>query len=194
MTVIVTSVGYPGAGKSVVAAWMEESGVPVVSMGDQLRDRFQDQDKDKLKKDLGVSNASSLLGKWATQQRDKYGPDVVAKWTSEYIEDYVDSDIVFVDGLRSNKERTLFEDRFTSVYIILVEASREIRLERIKNRGREGESDFTAQDLEQRDSREEEWGLSEVVQSVDYEIENEYSMKHFQSRISEVFTDIQQEV
>lgn len=194
MTVIIMSVGYPGAGKSVVAHWMEESGVPVVSMGDQLRDRFQDQDKDKLERDLGASNASSLLGKWATQQRDKYGSDIVAKWTSNYIEDDVDSDIVFVDGLRSNKERTLFEDRFSSVYIILVEASREIRLERIKNRGREGESDFTTQDLEQRDSREEEWGLSEVVQSVDYKIENESSMKHFQSRISEIFTDIQQEV
>lgn len=192
MVTIITSVGYPAAGKSVVADWMEESGITVVSMGDQLRSRFENQDKEKLKEELDTSNTSSLLGKWATQQRKIHGSDVVAQWTAEHIEN-VDSDTVFVDGLRSNEELSRFQERFDSVYVILVEASRETRLERIRNRGREGESDFTIQDLEERDSREEGWGLVNVIENTDYKIKNESSMEHFKNRISEVFNDIKNE-
>lgn len=193
MVTIITSVGYPAAGKSVVADWMERSGITVVSMGDQLRSRFEKQDKEKLKQELETSNTSSLLGKWATQQRNIHGSDVVAKWTAEHIENNVDADTVFVDGLRSNEELSRFQERFESVYVILVEASRETRLERIRNRGREGESDFTIQDLEERDGREEGWGLVNVIEDADYKIENESSMEHFRNRISQVFNDIKNE-
>ena len=190
MHTIISAVGYPGAGKSVVSDWMRESGVTVVSMGDQLRSRFESQDKEELKDEFGISNTSSLLGKWATHQRDIHGADIVAKWAVKHIENNIDADTVFVDGIRSNEELSYFKERFESVYVIFVESSRETRLERIRNRGREDESDFTLQDLERRDSREEEWGLKDVIVNADYKIKNESSMENFKTRISMVFNDI----
>lgn len=190
MTTIITSVGYPAAGKSVIADWMEDAGVPVVSMGNRLRERFEQQDKQELMNKLGTSNASSLLGKWATRQREKHGSDIVAKWTAEHIKDNIQSDTVFVDGLRSNEELSRFEERFDSVHVIFVDADKSIRLERIRNRGREGESEFTMQDLEERDKREESWGLKQVIPKSDFTIKNESSIEHFHDRISEVFQNI----
>jgi dephospho-CoA kinase len=51
MTTVIASVGYPGAGKSTISDWMRKRNIPVVSMGDILRNRFDQADVDKLKQD-----------------------------------------------------------------------------------------------------------------------------------------------
>lgn len=190
MTTIVTSVGYPAAGKSVVSNWMEERDIPVVSMGNRLRNRFDQVDIEKLEQEFGCRDKSSLLGKWATKQREEYGKEIVADWTCEYIESNIDSEIVFVDGLRSREELSVFTNRFESVEVILVEADEEERLDRIRERGREGESSFTMEDLRERDEREESWGLNQVVEEADYVVENNGTIDEFCQNIDSIFDQI----
>lgn len=190
MTTLITSVGYPAAGKSIVSDQVETKDIPVIKMGDRLRKRFVNQDKDELKEELDVSNESELLGEWATVQREKHGSDVVAKWTADYIENNTSSEIVFVDGLRSLEELNRFNSLFDDVYVIYVEASFQTRLNRIRERGRDGESDFSAEDLESRDAREDSWGMNNVVSEADYTIVNEGSLDTFKEKIQDTLTDI----
>jgi dephospho-CoA kinase len=183
MSKIVTSVGYPAAGKSVVADWMNNNGIPVVSMGDRLRERFKQVNEDTLKKEFNSNDKSSLLGKWATKQREIYGQQIIAEWTYEYIDNNINSDIIFIDGLRSKAELDVFQNNFEDVNVILIQAKRQERLKRIQERGREGESEFTIDDLIERDKREESWGLKEVTEEADYIIHNNDSLEEFQDKI-----------
>lgn len=195
MTSIITSVGYPGAGKSVLADVLENKGIPSVSMGDILRSKFEMADKEgKVKEqieDYENKNKSTRLGQWATKQREINGSDVVAKWTTEYIKKELSSSVVFVDGLRSADELNVFEDQFDDVNVIYVEASRETRLERLQSRGRDGEGSFSMEDLIERDKREEDWGLKDIKNYVDFTIENEGTLEEFESEVIKILNRIQ---
>lgn len=194
MTTIITSVGYPGAGKSELADSIEERGIDRISMGNILRDKFETARQNGLVEEQvggdGDKSKSALLGDWATKQRELHGNDVVARWTTEYIEEDIESDTVFVDGLRSPDELSVLEDSFDSVNVVYVSASKSTRLKRLQDRGRDGEADFTMEDLNERDRREENWGLENIKQHTDYNIENEGSLEEFHSSIKNVLDDI----
>lgn len=190
MTTVIASVGYPGAGKSTISDWMRKRNIPVVSMGDILRNRFDQADVDKLKQELDCNNKSSLLGKWATNQRDKYGKDIVANWTCEYIENNVNSDIVFVDGLRSKEELCVFTNKFETVEIIYIKAKSEKRLKRIQERSRDGEFSFTKKELRERDEREKKWGVKQLVDEADYIVKNNGAIDEFYQKIESIFCTI----
>lgn len=191
MTTLVTSVGYPASGKSVVAEWMRNHNISVVRMGDRLRKKFEREEKPDLMSEFGTNRESDLLGEWATQQRDIHGEDVVAQWTANHIESEFEDELVFVDGVRSKKELSLFKNKFESVYTIYIATDKQERLERIRGRGREGESNYSLDDLTERDRREESWGLDEVIKDADFHISNNGTLQEFREKIARVFGLIQ---
>ena len=194
MKTIITSVGYPGAGKSELADFLEDHGVNKVSMGNILRDRFELASEHGLVQEQienhDNKSKSALLGDWATKQREIHGNDVVAQWTTEHVEKNIESEVVFVDGLRSPDELSVFRNNFNAVKVLYVDASISTRLERLQDRDRDGEGRFSKEDLKERDSREEDWGLSNIKEYADYTIENESSLVEFHNNIQSILDDI----
>lgn len=184
MTHAVCTVGYPGAGKTAAQEPAEALGIPVVVMGNRVRERATNA-FEQGEHDIEYETKSEFIGKWATAQRDKHGDAVVADWTVDYVQTNVDSEQVFIDGMRSVDELAVFEEAFDSVLVIYVEASPETRLERLQTRGRDGEETFTMDDLRERDAREDDWGVASVVEEADVTIPNEESLEAFEKRVRE---------
>lgn len=188
MTEIVCTVGYPGAGKSVAVDVAESNGIPAVVMGDQVRARAEQAIGDEIDaaRDATNKTASSVIGKWATEQREQHGQQVVAEWTAEHIHEIVDEGVVMVDGVRSSEGVSVFRDEFESVQVVYVETPFEQRLSRLRERGRDGEDGFTASDLEERDAREDSWGVSDTVERADMTVSNTGSLEDFKASLRRI--------
>lgn len=175
MTNVYCVTGYPGAGKSEFARVANENSVPVLSMGDQVRSRYPED-----------SDEYDHTGEFATEQREKHGYDVVARWTAEEIES-LEEEAVVIEGVRSLDEFDYFKDHFDNFTLVYVHAPKETRLRRLQNRGRENEADFDMADLRERDEREEQWGLDELVEDGNYiELLNDGSIETFETEAEDV--------
>ncbi len=213
MVRVVCVVGYPGAGKSVATEVAEELEIDTAVMGDQVRARAEDELdamlsaeepeevveawvqldaslRTELLGDNGSVNLSrsNLIGSWATVQRQRHGDDVVAEWTADYIEDGTDIETVLVDGIRSCEERDVFEERFDTVDVIHIDAPFELRLQRLRERDRDGEGDFTDDELVERDEREDEWGVGELVDDADFVVENTGTLDEYRSELRRILS------
>lgn len=148
--------GYPGAGKSEAARiGAGLIGGEVVSMGDYIRRFYQE--------DVGDDADSHSLGEYATEFRDRNGPEGLAdRMCRGWAEDSFPDNPVHIDGLRCEAGHDVFEWFFEAVPILWVRADFHIRLKRLNDRGREGEDQFSADDLLTRDGREEEWGTLDL--------------------------------
>lgn len=169
--------GLPGAGKSAASNIAEEKGFPVVEMGQVVRDTATDE--------LGTEATSSEIGEWATAHREEHGNEIFAKYTADMISAKFDDETVVIDGLRTPMEFEVFDSAFNSARMILVTAPEETRLNRLQSRGREDESNFTLEDLRERDERELEWGVREILEKevYDIEIENSGTLNEFRQDI-----------
>lgn len=179
MTQIYCFTGLPGAGKSAASSLAADAGHPVVEMGNVVRDRARTA--------LGENATSEAIGNWATDHRDEHGNDVFARYTADDVEAYVDDghEVVVIDGLRTPNELSVFRDRFEDVTVVFVKAAFETRLARIQTRGREDEGDFTADDLRDRDQRERDWGVSDLLEDGHYDVclENEGTYEEFEENV-----------
>lgn len=165
-------IGYPSSGKSQLTEIAVDCGFTSVVMGDAVREKAKDRWSNRIEKaDKGVSDetVSDVYGEFASTARKKEGSGVVARWCVSEIEQ-IDGPVL-IDGLRSVEECQVFE-QVVNVKLVFVHAPAVIRLERMQNRGRDGEDTFTADGLLQRDARENQWGLDELVQHADCTIHN----------------------
>ena len=169
---VIGVVGLPGSGKSEAAAVADEMGIPVVTMGDVIREACRDRGLDP----------ASHHGEVAQALRNEGGPAAIADRSIPTIEDaLVAYDTVLVDGIRSDAEvdrfRAAFGEEFTLVH---VEAPFEVRAERIESRGRD---DTAAESLRERDDRELGFGMGEAMERADVTIENVESLEAFHERV-----------
>lgn len=145
----ITLTGLPGAGKSYVA---EKFGTvydaPVISMGDAIRAHCPDEARDD----------SDALADFAADVR-RHDPTQIPKWVADLARDEP-SGLVIIDGVRSVMDYEVLDDYFKRLHLIEVGASFEVRLERVRDRGREGEDEFGRVELAERDEHE----LSELGQ------------------------------
>jgi dephospho-CoA kinase len=121
MTVI-GIVGLPGSGKSEAANVARELGIPVVTMGDVVRQETADR---------GLDPASDH-GAVAQALREEEGRDAIAKRSLPILEDHLaDGPAVVVDGIRSGDEVARFEEAFGEDFLLVeITAPRELRAER----------------------------------------------------------------
>jgi dephospho-CoA kinase len=165
--IIICLTGMPGAGKSTVAISLKEKGFFVITMGDIIREEAQ-----RLKLDLNDAN----LGRLMIQLRKELGPGAVAELIVKKIGSMLISKskeeipVVVVDGLRSMAEVTVL-NRVGQVRLLAIHASSQIRFAHLKERGRMDapvvQSEFT-----EREKRELEVGVSEVIALADEVISN----------------------
>jgi len=154
--------GLPGAGKSYTAEKAAEVyDAPVVSMGDAIRENAPDG---ATSEELGNFAANTRaadaeqIPKWVVEIADKYHRGV-----GEYAAR--ENDLIIIDGVRSTTDYEVLKDYFDDFYLIEVEAEFYKRLSRLQDRGREGEAQFDAVDLAERDKRERnELGFGDLIE------------------------------
>ncbi|PSQ18318.1 adenylate kinase [Halobacteriales archaeon QS_8_69_26] len=180
MTVIAT-VGLPGSGKGEFAEVARDEGVPVVTMGDVVRQACRDRGLDP----------ETHHGDVARQLREEDGETAIADRTIPPVREYLDSgaDVVLVDGVRSGVEVERFEEAFGDSFVLVsVAAPFEQRAERLRDRGRD-ESDLTDEALRAREERELGFGMGEAIEMADATVENTAGLAEYRDRVRSILRD-----
>ena len=159
---IIAFVGMPGSGKSLAVNVAKERGIPVVSMGDVVREEV------KLR---GLEETPKNLGMVSKGLREEEGPQAVANRTLTKI-GKEKSRIVFVEGIRSLEEIKLFKKHYPDFTLIAIHASPETRFKRLCERERPDDS-MDIKVFQERDAREINFGLESAMAKADYVVENE---------------------
>ncbi|USZ71003.1 AAA family ATPase [Natronosalvus halobius] len=175
---VIGTVGLPGSGKGEAATVARERGIPVVTMGDVVRQETTDRGLDSSKDHGTVAQAL----------REENGPAAIAERSLPMLEDRLeDHEGVLVDGIRSGTEVDVFEERFGEDFtLVSIEAPFGIRRERVVDRGRDADEDDGGEGLEARDERERGFGMDDAMARADVVVENTESLEAFRSQISEV--------
>ncbi len=162
--VIIT--GMPGAGKSEVADAFRSAGMPIIVMGDVIRDevrkRGQTPDQDNTKRVMLELRKIDGLGAIAIH---------CVKRLKE-----IDSGIIVIEGCRSINEVDVFDDYADELVIIGVHSAPTTRFNRLQARGR-NDAPLDWQSFRERDLREISVGLGGVFALSDLMILNEGSIE-----------------
>lgn len=174
-------VGLPGSGKSEAAAVARELDVPVVTMGDVIRQACRDR---------GLNPATDH-GEVAKALREENGPAAIAEASLPHVEEGLETnEHVVVDGIRSDVEVDRFRDAFGGSFLLVsVEAPFETRAERLDLRGRDANVEDGGESLEDRDERELGFGMGEAMETADVTIENTGTLGDFQDRVETLLTE-----
>ncbi|MFB6122604.1 MAG: AAA family ATPase [Haloferacaceae archaeon] len=177
---VIGTVGLPGSGKGEAATVAREEGVPVVTMGDVIREACRERGLDP----------SEHHGEVARTLREEGGPAAVAEQSLPHVEAALaDHDSVLVDGLRSPAEVDRFEAAFGDDFVLVsVDAPFEVRADRLAERGRDA-TDADVAALKEREEREREFGMDEVIDRADVHVENAGSLAAFHERIRSLLRD-----
>lgn len=180
MTVI-GIVGLPGSGKSEAATVARELGLPVVTMGDIVRQETEER---------GLDPAADH-GRVAQALREEEGLAAIADRALPAIrEARSDSDAVVIDGIRSGVEVERFEDAFGKEFtLVAITAPDDLRAERLAVRNRDSGAEAGGETLADRDERELGFGLREAMADADVEIENASSLAAYREAVSDLLGD-----
>jgi dephospho-CoA kinase len=172
---VIGVVGLPGSGKSEAAAVAREAGIPVVAMGDVIRQACRDRGLDP----------AEHHGRVASALREENGQGAIAERSLPVIESALeDADTVLVEGIRSGVEVERFEAAFDGAFtLVAIEAPFEMRAERVDARGRDTPAAEGGESLEARDERERGFGMDVAIERADVRIENTDSLRAFHDRI-----------
>ncbi len=173
MLVIVIT-GLPGSGKTIASNVAREMGLPVITMGDVIRD-------EATRSGISSSTASAML-------RLRGGTRVIAYKTIERIPKQ--SSVVVIDGARSIREVEAVEEALsTKVVLIYVVAPWRARFERLMRRGRPDDP-RSIEDFLMRDLRELRYGLGDLIARADYILVNDSSIEEFKDRVRKVLASL----
>lgn len=174
MTVI-GIVGLPGSGKSEAADVARELGIPVVTMGDVVRQEAADR---------GLDPATDH-GAVAQALREENGPAAIAERSLPIVEDHLeDHDAVVIDGIRSGDEVAEFEAAFGEDFTLVeITAPRDLRAERLADRGRDTSAEEGGEALAEREERELGFGMEAAMDRADVTIANDGSLEAYRTEI-----------
>jgi dephospho-CoA kinase len=165
---VIGVVGLPASGKGEFSKIAAEMGVPVIVMGDMIRNAV---------KEAGLDPTDANLGAMANSLRAEQGMDAIAHLCIPEIQRQT-APLVLVDGIRGDAEVAVFRRNFPAFTLISIDSSFETRLARIKERGRS--DDFQSADkLRSRDFRELGWGLGNALKDADLHLSNEGTLAEF---------------
>jgi predicted RNA binding protein with dsRBD fold (UPF0201 family)/dephospho-CoA kinase len=183
---VIAFVGLPLSGKSTASKVAEGMGIPVVCMGDVVREEA---------KRRGLALTDENLGKVANELRQKEGMDAIAKRCIPIIrEKGKDTGVVVVDGIRGIAEVERFKKEFGDDFILInIEAPLEIRFQRALKRKRSDDI-TTIEDLKKRDERELSWNMGEAMKIANFTIENTSGLEAFKEKVRDILTQLARKV
>ena len=180
MTRVFGTVGLAGSGKGEAAAVAREEGIPVVTMGDVIREECRERGLDP----------ATHHGQVAQALREEDGPAAVAARSLPMVRERLDdADAVLVDGIRSGVEVDRFieafgDDGFT---LVSVEAPFKVRRERVAERGRDEDASRGGEGLAARDERELGFGMDDAMARADVVVSNTDTLDAFRRRVRALF-------
>ncbi len=168
----------PGSGKGIVSGVARSLGFQIIRMGDVIREEAEKR--------------NAKIGETAIQLRKEYGDFVVAERCIEKVKNSIKDpnkpDLYLIEGIRSSFEVKMFRDNFKDFKIISVNSSPETRFNRLLNRKRSDDSHLKSE-FENRDKRELNFGIGEVMATADYMVVNEGSVKRLKNIVRSILTN-----
>ena len=164
--IIVT--GMPGAGKSGIAEAFKEAGIPIIVMGDVIREET---------KKRGLEPDPENTKKVMLELREKGGPGAVAAFCVDQLKSS-QTDAVVIEGCRSLAEVEVFDDYSENVVIVCVHSAPKERFNRLKERNRD-DAPPSWEIFRERDLRELSVGLGGVIALSDIMIVNDGTLAEF---------------
>lgn len=164
-TLIVGLTGMPGAGKTTVANYLSQKGIPLLIMGDVVREVAEND---------GLEPTSDNLAKLMLRLRKTNGPEAVSHLIVNKIKLMKKEDkqlsVVIVDGIRSMAEVQVLR-RIGSVKLLAIHGSTLTRYTHVRERGR---SDVPSNigKFDKRDKIEMDVGISNAIALADETISN----------------------
>ncbi|HET8848092.1 MAG TPA: AAA family ATPase [Nitrososphaeraceae archaeon] len=162
---IVALTGMPGAGKTTVANYLAQKGIPLLIMGDVVREAAQNE---------GLEPTSDNLAKLMIRLREKDGPEAIAHLIANKIKNMKKEDnefgVVIVDGIRSMAEIQVLKD-VGNIKLLAIHGSIITRYSHIRERAR---SDVPSNigEFDKRDRVEMGVGISDAIALADETISN----------------------
>ena len=167
--------GLPGSGKSLVSVIASQKGAIIVSMGDIIREEA---------KKRGETSKET-----ATNLRKEFGDDIVSELTIKKIKNIETDNLVIIEGIRSHHEVEMFKENFDDFLILSIFSNPNIRFERLKKRMREDDTtDY--QGFANRDQRELNFGIGNVIALSDKIIVNESDLESYEKEINEFLDEL----
>jgi dephospho-CoA kinase len=162
---IVGLTGMPGAGKSTLAESVFRKGIPVVMMGDAVR---------QAAKSANLELTDVNLGKLMIKLRRDKGSGAIAYLVLDRIRSIIVSSphvkAVIVDGIRNIEEMKVLES-VGRVKLLAIHGCTLVRFKHVKERARSDAPD-KEDDFSERDRRELTVGISEAIALADETISN----------------------
>jgi dephospho-CoA kinase len=174
----VVFVGMPGSGKSVGADCAARLNIPVIVMGDVVREEATRR---------LLPHTPETLGRVMLELREKFGPGVVAERCIAKLKELKGSTVV-IDGARSEAEIASFRKALDSVAIVAVHAAPKVRFERLVKRGRPDDA-MAWEVFRERDSRELDVGLGRVIAQADVMLVNEGSPRDLEQKVTRLLKE-----
>lgn len=176
-------VGYPGAGKSLAGEILSEKidGI-TIETGDIVREGAEGY--------FGTSAEelpSDKVGEYSTMRREVDGGDYVAQDVITLLENnsrFPENPAIIV-GMRDTESLELLRTFFDRFEIIWIHARFDRRLQRLIERDRQDEGDFTKEKLKIRDGRENMWGTGDLVFEADVAIHNDGTIAELEDKIEQ---------
>ncbi len=162
---IVALTGMPGAGKTTVASYLSQKGIPLLIMGDVVREVAEND---------GLEPTSDNLAKLMLGLRKKDGPEAIAHLIVNKIKLMKKEDknlsVVVVDGIRSMAEVKVI-GLIGNVKLLAIHGSTLTRYTHVRKRGR---SDVPSNigEFDKRDKVEMEVGISNAIALADETVSN----------------------
>ena len=162
---IVALTGMPGAGKTTVANYLHHTGIPLLIMGDVIREAAESQ---------GLAPTSDNLANLMIKLRKKNGSGAVAHLIANKINLMRKEDnklnVVIVDGIRSMAEVEVLKD-IGNVKLLAIHGSTFTRYTHVKERHR-SDVPSNIDEFDKRDKTEMEVGISNAIALADETISN----------------------
>lgn len=167
--------GMPGAGKSGVASAFNNAGIPVIVMGDVIREETK-----KRGLDPNPENTKNVM----LELRENGGSGAVASFCVDELKE-LKTDAVVIDGCKSIAEIDVFDDYADEVVIVCVHSSPRERYKRLRKRNRD-DAPPSWEVFRERDIREISVGVGGVIALSDIMVVNNGTLKEFQHQSAEL--------
>ena len=161
--------GLPGSGKSTIIEAIEDLG-KVITMGDVIRNEAKKRD---------ITLIDENLGKIAKELREIGGPNIIAEKCVEWIKE-LKTNLIFIDGLRSMAEVNIFR-KYWKFPIIAIVVDDKLRFKSLTESDRSDDPKNIKQ-LKERDKREIEFGLKEVITNSNFQFKNDLPVNESKKR------------